>query len=148
MADSSSPRTFPEGVFPQPKWSLDDREFWEACNRKELVIQQCGACGELRHPPTPTCPSCRSFDVEWAPVPGTGEIFTYTTTHHAVGPQYEDNVPYTIVVVRLDGTDDILFLSHLVDAHDDDIHIGTPVEVTWEHVDESTTLPLFRPRSA
>lgn len=137
--------SYPSGLFPLPEKGIDDGEFWEACNRGELVIQQCADCGELRHPPIAGCPDCHSFDVEWKEVPGTGEVFTYTVTHYAAGPGYEEHAPYNVTVVLLDGTEDVRMVTHMVDVDYDDIEIGMPVEVAWETVDEETTLPLFRP---
>ena len=133
---------YPAGLFPQP--TVDDEAFWNATADHRLIVQACADCGELRHPPTPICPECLSFEVDWVEVPGTGELFTYTITHYTAGEGYEDYVPYTIGVVMLDGTDDIRFITHLVDVEPEDVEIGMPLEVTFEEV-EDVTLPLFRP---
>lgn len=136
-----------EEIFPIPKQGIDQREFWEAANREELVVQQCGECGERRHPPKPICPNCRSFDVEWAELPGTGEVYTYTITHYAASPEHEGHVPYNVAVVLLDGTDDIRLVTQIVETDPEDVTIGMSVEVVWDSVNEDLTVPLFRPVS-
>lgn len=95
----------------------------------------------------PTCYECQSLDVEWHEVPGTGEVFTWTTTHYAAGPGYEEYSPYSVAVILLDGTkdQDILMVTHLVNIDADDIEFGMPVTVVWEEVEEGITLPLFQP---
>lgn len=136
---------FPEEVFPLPYKGIDDEAFWDACNRREFVIQQCADCGELRHPPKPACPNCRSFDIDWKEVLGTGEVYTYTVTRSPVSQKSADIVPYNVSVVLLDGTDDIRFVTQLVEVDVDAIEIGMAVEVVWEPVTDEITLPLFRP---
>ena len=134
-----------EEIFPLPEKGIDTAPFWEACNRHELVVQQCADCDALRHPPTPVCPECRSFEVDWAEVPGTGEVYTYTTTHYAASPAHEDHTPYNVSTVLLDETEDIRLITQVVDVDPEAVEIGMPVEVVWEDVNEDTTVPLFRP---
>lgn len=133
--------------FPKPHATIDDSDFWEACQRHDLRIQQCGSCGKLRHPPRPVCDECRSFDVSWHAVPGTGEVYSWTTTYYEASPEYADYVPYSVGAIRLDGTgeQDVLFISHLVDVEPDDIEFGLPVSVTWYDLDDEISLPLFQP---
>jgi uncharacterized OB-fold protein len=134
-------------VFAQPEPSIDDAEFWEACNERELVVQSCADCGEFRHPPKPVCPECQSFEVEWESLPGTGEVYTYTIAEHPVGPDHEEHVPYNISVVLLDGTDDVRFITQIVDVEPEAVEIGMSVEVVWEELGDEKTIPLFRPRN-
>lgn len=136
-----------EEIFPLPEKGIDTAPFWEACNRNELVIQQCADCGELRHPPKPVCPECRSFDVDWADVPGTGEVYTYTTTHYAASSDHEGHTPYNVSVVMLDGTDDIRLITQVIDVEPDAVEVGMPVEVVWDEVNDDVTVPLFHPVS-
>ncbi len=41
----------------RPMINRDTAFFWEGTAAGELRIQKCNACGELRHPPGPVCPS-------------------------------------------------------------------------------------------
>jgi uncharacterized OB-fold protein len=134
-----------EEVFPTPKQGIDTAPFWEACNRKELVIQECGDCGEIRHPPKPSCPECQSFKKDWREVSGTGEVYTYTITHYAASPAHQGHAPYNVAVILLDDTEDIRFVSQVVDTDPEDIEIGMDVEVVWDDVSDELTVPLFKP---
>jgi len=40
---------------PAPAITEDTRPFWDACRRRELVVQRCADCGSFRHPPAPVC---------------------------------------------------------------------------------------------
>ena len=136
----------PDGT-PPPQPGPEDRPFWDACARRELRIQRCGACGRFRHPPMPRCPRCRSDAIAWAQVPGTGVVYTYTIVRHPVHPALVDAVPYTVVVVLLDGVDDVRLVSNLVDVAPDDVVIGMPVALVWDETPHGP-LPRFRRASA
>lgn len=64
--------------------------------------------------------------------PATGTVFTWTTTHRAFHPEFQD-VPFTVAVVELDGEedDDIHLVTAIDDAKADDprLAIGARVEV-------------------
>lgn len=123
------------------------RGYWESCARRELAIQQCTDCGTFRHLPTPTCPSCRSFDFQYTPVSGNGTIFSYTFAEHPVHPALRDRGPYNIVLVDLDDAP-VRLVSNLVGVDNDGIEIGMAVEVVWEEPVPGTVIPRFRPRTA
>jgi uncharacterized OB-fold protein len=114
---------------------------FEAARWKKLVIQRCQACATFQHPPRDACSSCRSFDLHWAEVPGTGTIYTYTVVYHPIGP-LRDHVPYNIVTVLLDEAG-VRLVSNVVDADPSDLDVGLPVEVVFEDFPEMS-LPRFR----
>jgi uncharacterized OB-fold protein len=136
--------TFPAGM-PLPAITDDTRPFWDACRRRELIIQRCTACGTFRHLPTPVCWRCRSFAHEWTPVSGRGTIFSWAVVHRAFLPGLEAAVPYTVVVVALDDAPGIRLVSNLIDGEP---AVGRPVEVLFEDVAPEVTVPRFRVRRA
>lgn len=79
----------------------DGAPFWEFTARGELRIQACAACGELRFPPRPCCPHCRSFDSEWRLMSGRGRIWSYVLPHPPLLPDYAAQAPYNAVLVEL-----------------------------------------------
>jgi hypothetical protein len=91
----------------------------------------------------PRCPRCRSDAIAWAQVPGTGVVYTYTIVRHPVHPALVDAVPYTVVVVLLDGADDVRLVSNLVDVAPDDVVIGMPVALVWDETPHGPQ-PRFR----
>ena len=131
---------------PVPVANPDNQGFWDACRRGELRLQRCTACGRWRHHPRPICPACRSFDYEWTPASGRGVVHTFTIVHRPTLPAFEAQLPYNVIVVRLD--EGPFMVSNLVDAPADALRIGLAVEVVFQPLDDATALPKFRPRRA
>jgi uncharacterized OB-fold protein len=139
-------RWFPDAM-PSPAVTDDTRPFFDAALEHRLVIQRCASCGIHRHPPRPLCPYCHSFAAAWTEVPGTGTLFTYAVVHQPLLPALVDVVPYVVAIVELDGTGGTRLSSNLVEAPLDSLRAGLSVEVTWEDMSPSLTLPRFRLRS-
>ena len=87
--------------FPTPTLDGDGAPFWLALRAGRLDVQACGACGTLRHPPSPVCSACRSTAVTWTTVSGRAEVWSHTTVHPPTLPAFADETPYHAYVVRL-----------------------------------------------
>jgi uncharacterized protein len=142
-----NPRWFPDDM-PVPAVNAETAGFWEAGAAHRLVIRRCTACGQLRHPPGPLCPTCRGTEADWKTLPGTGTVYTYTVVRQAFIPSLQDKLPYAVIVVELDGAPGIRLVSNLVDADPHDVRVGLPVEVVWEDMGPELALPRFRPAPA
>ena len=127
---------------PIPAVTPDLRPFFDAAKRRELVVQRCRGCGALRFPAREICSQCLSRRVEWVPVSGRGEIFSYNVMHQVYHPGFATEVPYAVVVVQLD--EGAKMISNLVGVAPQDIRIGMRVEVVFEDVSDEVTLPKFR----
>ncbi|WP_328838570.1 Zn-ribbon domain-containing OB-fold protein [Streptomyces europaeiscabiei] len=92
----------------------DGAPFWEYAARGELRIQACADCGELRFPPRPCCPHCRSFATEWRRVTGRGRIWSYVLPHPPLLPDYAEQAPYNVVLVELTDAPRIRLVGNLV----------------------------------
>jgi uncharacterized OB-fold protein len=137
--------TFPAGVMPLPAITDDTRPFWDACRRHALVVQRCTGCGAFRHPPSPVCWRCRGFAHEWVPVSGRGTVFSYATVHRAFLPGLEAGVPYVVAVIALDDAPGVRLVSNLIDGEP---AIDLPVEVVFDDVSDTVSVPRFRVRRA
>ncbi|HZR51892.1 MAG TPA: zinc ribbon domain-containing protein, partial [Streptosporangiaceae bacterium] len=74
-------------VVMRPQVSRDTAFFWAGTRAGELRVQRCAACGALRHPPGPMCPSCGSASAgDYAVAAGTGEVYSYVVHHHPPVP--------------------------------------------------------------
>jgi uncharacterized OB-fold protein len=122
----------------------DTAPFWEACRRRELVLQRCVACGRFQHPPLAGCRECGGTRLEWARVGGRGTVFSYTIAHHPFLPALQEHVPYNVVVVELDDAAGVRLVSNLVDTPPGEIRVGMRVELVWEEVGAEVVLPRFR----
>ena len=88
---------------PIPLPDLDDEAWWKALQEGRLTAPWCTACERSWLRPTPTCPRCGSSDWEYRDVSQTGSLYTWVTVHRALDDSFADDVPYTVVVVELDG---------------------------------------------
>lgn len=131
---------------PVPVPDLDTRPFWDACKKHELRAQRCTGCGRFRWPPQGFCPSCYSWDHEWAQLSGRGTVKSFSVVHHSAVPSFKDDLPYVVAVIGLEGTDDHVDISsNIVDCPWEDVKVGMPVEVVFNDLSAEATLPQFRP---
>lgn len=123
--------------------ALDDgnRFFWTSGEDGRLRFLRCQSCGYYLHPPLPRCPKCGGRDVEPEPVSGRGEVFSYTVNHQSWDGSTE---PYVIALVAIAEQDGLRLTTNLVGVAPDDVVIGMPVQVTFEHRDD-VWLPIFEP---
>lgn len=117
--------------------------FWEAASQSKLTVCRCGQCGRFRMPPTPFCPNCRSQDVDWTDIPGTGTLYTYTVVERAIMPELEDCIPYVPAVVELDSAPGIRLITNIVESPIEAIVAGARVRVLFDRV-EGGAVPRFR----
>jgi len=126
---------------PRPAISDDTRFFWEGVERGELLIQRCAACGELRHPPRPMCPRCRSLDWDTVRASGRGTVYSYVVPHHPRLPAFAER--YVVALVDLE--EGSRLVTNLVGVAPEDVRIGMAVQLECTKVDDELVLPLFRP---
>ncbi|MFE2557961.1 OB-fold domain-containing protein [Streptomyces sp. NBC_00090] len=130
----------------------DGAPFWEYAARGELRVQACAApdCGELRFPPRPCCPHCRSFDSEWRLMSGRGRIWSYVLPHPPLLPDYAALPGYNAVLVELAEAPRIRLVGNVVTTPDAPLNsvdpgrlrIGAPVKVAFTEVD-GVTVPRW-----
>lgn len=143
----AAPNSQPAGRYartrPRPAQSPDNAFFWEGVASQRLLIQRCGACGRLRHPPGPMCPSCHSLEWDTQQASGRGRVYSFVVAHHPPIPPFD--YPNLVVLIELDeGT---RLVSNLVGVDPGDAEIDMPVEVVFTRVDPDLVLPLFQPVS-
>lgn len=117
--------------------------YWDAAAQGRLVAARCGACGHFRMPPTPFCPHCRSQEIDWVELPGTGTIHSYTVVERAILPELADCIPYVPAVVEPDGAHPIRIITNIVDSAVEDIVGGARVSVLFDPV-AGGAIPRFR----
>ncbi len=127
---------------PLPRPTPLSQPFWDACREERLIVQRCNDCSAYVFIPQPCCGECMSTDLEWVESTGRGTLYSYTTVHRPQQPTFR--VPYTVVIVELE--EGWYMLSNLIGVAEDEIEIGTPLEVFFEARSDEITLPLFRVR--
>jgi len=140
-----------QGVWPSP---IDDpyadeatQPFWDAALDGRLLGSRCRNCATFVLPPQPRCFSCQHADFEWVELPGTGTIYSFTVVRHPLGTQLRTVVPYVSAVVELDGTQGAgaRMLANVVDCDVETVAIGDRVQVTFDPVSDTLSVPRFRP---
>jgi uncharacterized OB-fold protein/acyl dehydratase len=129
---------------PHPAVTRDTAFWWEGLRAGKLLIQRCGGCGALRHPPRPMCPHCQSLEWDTVEASGRGTVYSFVVSHYPQVPAFD--YPLAIGLIELEeGT---RLVSNVVDIDPADVHVGMPVEVVFTAVGDELTLPLFRPGAA
>jgi uncharacterized OB-fold protein len=122
----------------RPVRNQDTDFFWEGTQQGELRIQRCNACGELRHPPGPVCPTCHAMDRGHVVASGRGTVFSFLVHHAPKMPGRE--LPLTIALVELE---EGLRVVADVRGNPEDLAIGDSVVVGFDRLDDDTTLPIW-----
>ena len=127
----------------QPRLDDENRFFWTSGEDGQLRFLRCQACGYYIQPPGPRCPECWSRDLAPEVLSGRAEVHTFTINHHSWDGSTE---PYAIAIVTFPEQADLRLMTNVVGCPPEDVHIGMPVQVTFEQHD-LVWFPLFEPAS-
>ncbi len=84
------------------EYKLTSKEFNESLKKNhKLIGLKCNDCGWITVPPKMVCRKCASYNLEKVELKGTGTIQTFTTIFVAAEGR-QNEVPYTVVLVKLD----------------------------------------------
>lgn len=126
----------------RPAVSRDTAFFWDGVRQGELRIQSCADCGELRHPPGPLCLRCRSTERSHVVAGGEGVVHSYVVHHHPPVPGRR--TPFAVAVVEL--PEGVRIVGGVVSCPPEAVHVGMPVRVTYQSMDDELVLPMWEPR--
>ncbi len=126
---------------PDPIVTDDSAVFWDAAGQRRLVVQACGDCGRLRHPPRPMCPWCHSLRSEGRELSGAGTVYSYSFLHHPQHPAFD----YPVIAALVELDEGACLVTNLVDVAPDDVQIGLRVTVTFAPTAGGSYVPVFRP---
>ena len=121
--------------------AIDDenRFFWTSGEDGLLRFLRCQECGQYLHPPMPRCHACGGSDLAPEVVSGRGEVFSFTVNHQSWDGSSD---PYVIALVALVEQEGLRLTTNLVGCPIEEVHIGMPVRVAFEHRDP-VWFPLF-----
>jgi len=73
-------------------------DFIDHLEQGRVTGTRCDSCGQAYFPPRFDCPACRTSELAWFDVDGSGKLVTFSTL--AFGPKgFEGDLPYTIALV-------------------------------------------------
>ncbi|MDE2437112.1 MAG: OB-fold domain-containing protein [Sphingomonadales bacterium] len=99
--------------------------YWDALAQGRLRLQRCTGCGVWHWPAVWRCGQCGSWDHEWVEQEFVGTVFTWNRTHHRFAGTEGLPLPYTTVLVELDGSG--VRLQGLLEGPEDGLRIGARV---------------------
>ena len=130
----------------KPTRSPEAEPYWAGCREHRLVLPRCRQCSEFHFYPRSFCPLCGAEDLEWCQASGLGEVYTFAVVEQPIEKPFAGLVPYVIAIVELD--EGVRMLSRITDMPGDEMRCGLKVEVHFEEVSPSFTIPLFRPKKS
>jgi uncharacterized OB-fold protein len=129
---------------PAPVSSELTKPFWDACNERRLVLQNCTACQRLHYPPAQKCSKCGSSALVWKEVQGKGHIDVFFVIRDSRIRGFRSAQPINFAVITLDEDPGINFLSNLPGRAPGDVKPGSPVEVTFEQTSNGQFIPEWQ----
>jgi hypothetical protein len=126
----------------RPKPTPETQHFWDGTRAHELQLQRCDTCAHAYFPPRPFCPACGSREVSIFRASGRAKLYSYVI-HHRPVPGFTP--PYSIAVVELE--EGPRMMTNIVGCPQtpEALELDMKLEVSFEKLDDTTTLPLFRP---
>lgn len=118
--------------------------YWDAVARRQLELLRCRGCGHFVHYPRPVCPRCHGDDLAPEAISGHGVLYSFTVVVQPGHPFFADKVPYVIGVVEIDEEPGVR-LPTGIDAPEEQLRCGMPMEVVFKDVTPTLVLPFFRP---
>lgn len=127
---------------PLPESSPLTQPYWDGLREHRLVLQACQQCHTVRHYPRPVCDQCYAMESIWVSASGCGRIHSWTVNHHAFHFAFKRESPFVTVTVDLDAG--VRMQAPLRGADGVALALGLAVELTYEDVTATLTLPAFR----
>ncbi|MBF8267577.1 MAG: hypothetical protein HW388_1085 [Dehalococcoidia bacterium] len=121
------------------------KPFWDACNERRLVVQNCTACNRMQYPPEKTCLGCGSGkSLAWREVSGRGRVDDYVVVHDSRLRLWQAEQPYNVALIALEEDPGVLFLSNLPGIPVDQVPVGASVQADFEEVTPGQLLLEWR----
>lgn len=133
-----------------PRVVPETEHVWRGGADGVLRVLRCQGrdCRYWIHPPSPICPVCLGRDLAPEATSGRAVVHTFTVNHQPWIPTMDP--PYVIAIVELPEQAGLRFTTNLVGVAPDDVTIGMPVHVVFDHHDDDgyeVWLPLFEPEA-
>ena len=143
----------PERSVPPPPFLLDFypleeprftrvARFYEALREGRLTTTRCAKDG-LLWPPRVVCPRCHSAQLDWVDLPGRGRIYAFSAVLAGAPLGMEQDLPYVVGLVDLDGGALRLF-GRIVGRAWTECRIGQPVAVETFTIPDGRAFYRFR----
>jgi hypothetical protein len=105
--------------------------FHENARAKRLAFPFCRPCGRFHWYPMPRCPACRGREIEWRPVSGKAEVFSFTRVQHPFDKARTEALPYIVALLAFADAPGVRFVTNIVGDRLDEVKIGQAVEARF-----------------
>ncbi|MEQ8200894.1 MAG: OB-fold domain-containing protein [Syntrophomonadaceae bacterium] len=106
-----------------------------------LWLQYCPACARHVFYPRERCPYCWGTELDWQPLSGLGQVYSYTIVRVSALPEFQP--PYIYALVEL--AEGVRLAANIEDCPLDRIEVGMPVQVKIINREGHEGLPVFVP---
>ncbi len=105
-----------------------DEEFWQHLANDEFRLSRCAACLRWIWPTHYRCGDCGSWDIEWAVLPPTGTVYSWTRTWYPFDRTIEraEDIPYVTILAEVDDAGGARVLG-MLEGDESNLAIGTRV---------------------
>lgn len=129
---------------PVPNITPLTEPFWQAAREHRFTLWRCKTCGAsywpasycVRHENEPFM-----GNLAWQEVSGRGTVFTFDVVRRQLHPSFP--TPYVYAIIELE--EGPLFGSNVINCSVDDVYVGMPVEVVFDDISDTLSLPKFQP---
>jgi len=120
-------------------------EYQRFISEENFRAFKCVDCGMVIAPPVGTCYGCGSTSMEWTEVSGKGILVSFTVIHIAPD-DFAAEAPYYVGIVELEeGTRVTSRLKGFDPEKPEEVVLGTPVFIDYEHGESGNVYLAFRP---
>jgi uncharacterized OB-fold protein len=124
-----------------PQLRGEERLYFDAARRGELVIQRCEACGTTMFASRVVCVSCGSRALIVVVASGRGTVYSYTIVHRAPFRSMRDQTPYVVALIDL--AEGVRVMANVIGERTSDVTIGAQVHVSFESLTAEFVVPQF-----
>ncbi len=106
---------------------------------------KCTECGKVIAPPSGSCYSCGSSNMEWTEVSGNGKLISFTVIHVAPD-EFAEEVPYFVAIIELaEGTRISARLLGFDPLNPSAVELGIELKLDYEKGKSGKNYLAFRP---
>jgi len=117
--------------------------FYDRLREGRLSTTRCPRDGLLHWPPRTACPKCHLEELEWVDLPESGRLYAFSAVLAAAPLGMEDDVPFAVGLVDLDGAPLRLF-GRVEGRPWNALHIGQKVRTESYDVGDGRVFYRFR----
>ena len=117
--------------------------FYDRLREGRLSTTRCPKDGDCHWPPRTACPKCHAEELDWVDLPDTGRIYAFSAVLGGAPLGMEDEVPFAVGLVDLDGAPLRLF-GRIEGRRWQELHVGDAVRVEPYDLGDGRAFYRFR----